>query len=143
MMFRLLCVLVVALAACAQLPPSPQEIEAKRFEPAPGQAVIYLVRDVPDFTDIGAAVMLDDRLMGSTYPGTFFRWVVAPGRHEIRGYAEDAGYFSLDVSPDRIYFVQQSVTRFFPMPSSQSRFSLAPESHGRAAVLRSVLAGGQ
>jgi hypothetical protein len=142
-MFRLVYVLVFALAACAQLPPSPQEIEAKRFEAAPGQAVIYLVRDVPDFTDVGAAVMLDDRLMGSTYPGTFFRWVVPPGRHEIRGYAGDSGHYVLDVSPDRVYFVQQSVTRFFPVPSSQSRFQLVPEPHGRAAVLRSVLAGGQ
>ena len=143
MMFRLACVMLIALAACAQLPPSPQEIEAKRFAPAPGEAVIYLARDVPDLTDIGAAVMLDDRLMGSTYPGTFFRWVVPPGRHEIRGYAGDGGYYALDVAADRVYFVQQSVTRFFPAPSSQSRFSLVPEPHGRAAVLRSVLAGGQ
>jgi len=98
MMFRLACVMLIALAACAQLPPSPQEIEAKRFARAPGEAVIYLVRDVPDLTDIGAAVMLDDRLMGSTYPGTFFRWVVPPGRHEIRGYAGDGGYYALDVN---------------------------------------------
>ena len=142
-MFRLLWVLVLLLAGCAQLPPSAQEIEAKRFEPAPGKSVIYLVRDDPDFTDTGAAVMLDDNLMGTTYPGTFFRWVVEPGPHQVRGFAGDAGSFSLATAPDAMYFVLQRVTRFFPIPSVQSYFQPVPEPHGRAAVLRSVLAGGQ
>ncbi|MGZ8202245.1 MAG: hypothetical protein ACXWUH_09760 [Burkholderiales bacterium] len=142
-MFRVVWMLILglALAACAQLPPSPQEIEAKRFESVPGKAVIYVVRDEPDFTDDGATLMLDDQMMGTTYPGTFFRWVVAPGRHQIRGFAGDAGSYSLDVGPDRVYFIQQWVTRFFPF--SQSHFQLVPEPHGRAAVLRSVLVGGQ
>ncbi len=143
-MFRVRWVLLVlVLAGCAQLPPSPQEIEAKRFEPAPGKSVIYLVRDDPDFTDTGASVVLDDSVMGTTYPGTFFRWVVEPGPHQIRGFAGDSGAYSLSTGPDRIYFVQQRVTRFLPMPSAQSYFQLVPEHHGRAAVLRSVLAGGQ
>lgn len=142
-MFRLVWLLFLAVAACAQLPPSPQEIEAKRFEPAAGKSVIYLVRDDPDFTDTGASVMLDDTLMGTTYPGTFFRWVVDPGPHQIRGFAGDSGTYSLGTGPDRIYFVQQRVSRFLPMPSAQSYFQLVPDPHGRAAVLRSVLAGGQ
>ena len=142
-MFRVSWVLVLLLAGCAQLPPSPQEIEAKRFEPAPGKSVIYLVRDDPDFTDVGASVMLDDRMMGTTYPGTFFRWVVEPGPHQIRGFAGDSGSFSLATAPDAMYFVQQRVSRFLPMPSAQSYFQLVPEFHGRAVVLRSELAGGQ
>jgi hypothetical protein len=140
-MFRVVWVLVLALAACAQLPPSPQEIEAKRFELVPGKAVIYLVRDEPDFADVGAPVMLDDQLMGSTYPGTFFRWVVEPGPHRIRGYAGDAGSFSLSAGADSMYFVQQRVTRFLPTPMAQSHFFPVPDPHGRAAVMRSVLAG--
>jgi hypothetical protein len=142
-MLRILWVLVLALAGCAQLPPSPAEIEAKRFEPPPvGKSVIYLVRDDPDFTDLGASVMLDDQLMGTTYPGTFFRWVVEPGPHQIRGFAGDAGSYSLATGPGGMYFVQQRVARFF-LPMAQSQFYLVPEPHGRAAVMRSVLAGGQ
>jgi hypothetical protein len=142
-MFRILSLLAFLLAGCAQLPPSPAEIEAKRFELAPGKAVIYLVRDDPDFSDVGAPIMLDDRLMGSTYPGTFFRWVVEPGPHQIRGYASDAGSYSLVTAPDHLYFVQQRVTRFFIQPFAQSNFQLVPYPHGRAVVMRSVLAGGQ
>jgi hypothetical protein len=139
-MFRFV-LLVAMLAGCAPLPPSPQDIEAKRFDPVPGKAVIYLVRLYPDISRDVGTVMLDDRMMGSTYPGTYFRWVVEPGRHQIRGYAGDAGSMTIDVQADRMYFIQQSVSRFFH-GFPQSFFQLVPEPHGRAAVLHAELVGG-
>jgi hypothetical protein len=140
-MFRLL-LLALALAGCAPLPPTPQDLEAKRFEPAAGKAVIYLARPYPDASHDAGTVMLDDAMMGSTYPGTYFRWVVEPGRHQIRGYAGDAGAITLDVLPDRLYFVQQSYTRGFT-GIGQSFFSLIPEPYGRGLVLRAELVGGR
>ena len=140
-MFRVL-LLVLALAGCAPLPPSPADIQAKRFEHEPGKAVIYFARDVQDFSDEVSTVMLDDQMMGSTFAGTYFRWVVEPGRHEIRGYAGDAGAFTLDAAPDRMYFVQQSVRRFFH-GFAQSFFRAVPEPYGRALVMRGELAGGR
>jgi len=130
------------LAACAPLPPSPQDIQAKHFEPVPGKAVIYLVRDLPDISREAATVMLDENMMGTTYPGTYFRWVVEPGRHQIRGFAGDAGAMTLDVLPDRMYFVQQSYTRGFT-GFGQSFFRPVPEPYGRGAVLRGELVGGR
>ena len=142
-MFRtLLFAIGLALAAgCAPLPPSPADIEAKRFEPVPGKAVIYLVREYPDITYEVATVMLNDNMMGSTHPGTYFRWVVEPGRYEIRGYAGDNGRFILDAAPDRMYFIQQSVTRTFGF--AQSFFRPVPEPYGRAVALRGELVGGR
>ena len=140
-MFRAL-LLALFLAACAPLPPSPQDIDAKRFEPVPGKAVIYLVRPMPDRASEPATVMLDNNMMGSTYPGTYFRWVVEPGRHEIRGYAGDAGRFTLDVPPDGLYFVEQTVTRLLS-GFAQSFFRPIPDPHGRAIVMRSELIGGR
>lgn len=140
-MFRLL-ILLVALAGCAPLPPSPQDLAAKRFEVVPGKAVVYLVRDLQDFTHEASTVVLDDQMMGSTYPGTYFRWEVEPGRHEIRGYAGDNGRITIDVAPDRIYFVQQTVSRLFH-GFAQSFFRPVPEPYGRAAVLRGELVGGR
>jgi hypothetical protein len=135
--------LVLSLAGCiTPLPPSPQEIEAKRFDPVAGKAVVYLVREYPDISREVATVMLDDKMMGSTYPGTFFRWVVEPGRHQIRGFAGDAGTMVLDTLPDSIYFVQQSYTRGFT-GFGQSFFRLIPEPYGRGAVMRGELAGGR
>ena len=140
-MFRFL-LLAFVLAGCAPLPPSPQDIEAKRFEGVPGKAVIYLVREWPDISREAATVMLDDQMMGSSYPGTYFRWVVEPGRHQIRGYAGDPGSITLDVGPDRIYFVQQSYTPGF-FGFGQSFFRPVPEPYGRGAVLRGELVGGR
>jgi hypothetical protein len=140
-MFRLVTILFLAVTACAPLPPSPQDLDAKRFEPVSGKAVVYVVRQYPDISREVATLMLDDRMMGSTYPGTYFRWVVEPGRHVIRGYAADAGAIALDVQPGRIYFIQQSVSDFFN-GFAQSFFQFVPEPYGRAAVLRSQLVGG-
>jgi hypothetical protein len=143
-MFRFLLLiplLILPLAGCAPLPPSPADIQAKRFEHVPGKAVIYLVRDDPDISREVSTVMLDDNMMGSTYPGTYFRWVVEPGRHQIRGYAGDNGSFTLDAAPDRMYFIQQSVSRMFGF--AQSFFRPVPEPYGRAVALRGELVGGR
>jgi hypothetical protein len=133
-------VLALLLAACAPLPPSPQDIAAKRFEPVAGQSVIYLVRTYPDFTRDAATLWLDDRVMGSTYPGTYFRWVVPPGRHKIAGFAGDSGYIVLDTAPGQLYFVRQTVGHVFGI-SVQSHFQPVDDNWGRGAVMNSELAG--
>lgn len=136
-MYRLFLLLfALALAACAPLPPSPQDIEAKRFEAVPDQSVIYIVRPWPDASSQAATLWLDDRVMGSTYPGTYFRWVVPPGRHRIAGYAQDSGNITLDTAPGRVYFVYQTVGRPLGL-TGQSFFQLLDERNGRAAVLQS------
>lgn len=140
-MKRLIAVLLVSIAAaCAPLPPSPADIAAKRFETVPGQAVIYLVRPDPDASRDGATLWLDDRMMGSTFPGTYFRWVVPPGRHRIAGYASDSGNITLDTAPGRVYFVFQSFGRPFGF-SGISTFQPLDDRTGRAMVMSSQLAG--
>ena len=141
-MFRFVLLVLLALAGCAPLPPTPEDLAAKRFEAVPGKAVIYVVRDYPDVSREVATVMLDDSMMGSSYPGTYFRWVVEPGRHEIRGYAGDNGRIVVDVLPDRIYYIQQSVSRFLT-GFAQSFFRFVPEPYGRAVVMRGELTGGR
>ena len=126
---------------CAQIPPTPQDVQAKRFEPAPGRAVIYLVRTRPDVSYLTAQVMLDDRLVGSTYAGTYLRFEVPPGRHRISGYGADSGSITLDVQADRMYFVQQTVSGSWRATNPMSLFSVISESAGRSAVARGELAG--
>jgi hypothetical protein len=132
--------LLLALAACAQLPPTPEDIAAKRFEPVSGQSVIYLVRPAPDASYDAATLWLDDQMVGSTYAGTYFRWVVPPGRHRIAGYAGDSGNIVLDTAPGRVYFVYQSFGRPLGF-SGLSYFQLIDERSGRAMVMQSRLAG--
>jgi len=140
MMWRALWIVLILLAGCVQLPPSPQDIQAKKFEAVPDKAVIYLVRHYPDFSDVAAAVWLDDIATITTYPGTYYRWEAAPGAHRIAGYGADTGAIVLQTEPGRIYFVLQQTTPFARFPSSY--FSLVSEPAGRAAVRRAVLVGG-
>lgn len=134
---RRLLVVAVVLAGCAQLPPSPQNIQAKKFESVPDKAVIYLARDIPDFDDRPATLTLDGAATITTYPGTYFRWEVAPGVHRIAGFAGDAGVITLNTEPGKVYFVQQRLSPWMRWP--QSYFYPVREDYGRAVVMRSQL----
>ena len=131
-------VLSILVAGCAQLPLTPEDIQARKFESVPDQAVIYLVRDSLDSSDVDASIYLGEKLMITTYPGTYFRWVVPAGAHRIVGAGVDPGRITVDVQSGRIYFVQQQVTLGGRVVGI-SYFELVSEANGRAAVLRSVL----
>lgn len=135
------CALTAALVACAPLPATPQDMQAKRFEIAPGKAVIYLVRTYLDLSDLPAPVLLDDQQIGATYAGTYFRLEVPPGRHELRGYAADNGSIKIDVQADRIYFIRHSVAGSWRATNPDSVFELMDHVSGRAAVTRAVSGG--
>lgn len=128
---------ILALAGCAQLPPTPQDIEAKQFFGAPGKSVIYIVRSIPDWNSLPATILLDESSMITTYPGTYYRWEVAPGRHRISGFASDSGEIALQTEPDRIYYVQQRILPFRNWATSH--FEPVSEHAGRAVVMRGTL----
>ena len=128
--------LMLALAGCQQLPRTPEDIQARKFESVPDKAVIYLVRDNPDFSGIQSQVDLGDKIKLMTYEGTYYRWETAPGTYQIRGFGGDDGSIRVAVERGKIYFVQQRVAgRMVP----SSSFEVVGEAPGRAAVLRSVL----
>jgi hypothetical protein len=133
---RLLILIALGLAGCTPLPLTPQDLEARKFEPVPGKAVIYVVRDSLDFSNDGAPIYIGEKLLPATYPGTYFRLVVPAGRHTIVGYGQDSGTITVEVEQGKIYFVQQRVTYLRVI---NSNFALVSEPQGRAAVLRSVL----
>jgi len=135
---RRLLLMALFLAGCQQLPLTPQDIQARKFEAVPGMAVIYLVRDNPDFTRMQSMIYLGDRTILKTYPGTYYRWEVPPGEHRIQGASADTGRIALVAEAGKLYFVQQRVTQFL-LGSPNSYFQVVPEPAGRAAVSRSVL----
>ena len=135
-MARYFLVAVSLLAGC-QLPLTPEDLEARKFEAVPGKAVIYLVRVNPDFNDRQALVRVGDKLLFKVYPGTYYRWVVEPGTHQITGYAGDIGTITVQAEAGRIYYVKQQMTPFSRMPISH--FFLVSEMEGQAEVLRAVL----
>jgi hypothetical protein len=133
---RRLILIAILLAGCTPLPPTPQDVQAKKFEAVPDKAVIYVVRDSLDFSDVAAQIYAGENLLPATYPGTYYRWVVPAGKHTIAGYGQDSGRITVEAEQGRIYFVQQRVTYLRVINST---FELVSEAQGRAAVLRSVL----
>ena len=130
------------IGGCAPLPPSPADLQARRFEAVPGKAVIYLVRDYPDFSDQPATLWLGDTATITSYAGTYYRWEAPPGLQTISGFGPDSGSIRLAVEAGRVYFVQQRYVRgVFPFP--QSHFQLVSADQGRAVVSRSELIGGR
>jgi len=133
--------LTILLAGCAPLPLTPQDLEARQFLALPDKAVIYLVRDYPDFNQLPATVWLGENITITTHAGTYYRWEVEPGRHRIAGFGVDSGYITLEVDAGKIYFVQQHLTPW--MRYAMSTFQSIPEPHARSIIMRSVMIGGR
>lgn len=99
---------MLALAGCVQIPPTPEEIQSKKFASVPDKAVIYIVRNDADSGEAGA-LLLDDTATLTTYRRTYYRWEVAPGAHRVAGFAGDHSALTLDARAGRIYFVEYTV----------------------------------
>ena len=82
-MIRNWILIAIFLAGCTQLPLTPADIQARKFEAVPGKAVVYIVRDSPDFIDAPATIWLGDESTVTIYPGTYYRWETAPGANRI------------------------------------------------------------
>lgn len=101
-------VAALSFAGCAQIPPSPQDAEAKSFKSVPDKSVIYIVRGRVG-PPLGDTLSLGDRLQITTWTGTYYRWETQPGVHHIQGYASSGADITLKTEPGKIYFVEHVV----------------------------------
>ena len=117
MRFLAIALFALLISGCASVPMAPPEEDrlAKQFKPTPGMATIYLYRNESFGGAIAMDVFLDGKPMGQTGPETYFRWVVAPGKHTIRGSAENDSEVTLDTRAGGVYFVWQEVKLGFLM----------------------------
>src|SRR5688572_9511180 len=132
----------VILAGCGTpLPLTPADVQARKMEaPPPGMGVIYLVRPNPDHNRVPAPISLGDKYMITTYPGTYYRWEVPPGRHQITGAFADTGTITVDVAAGRTYYIQQWTRPWISY--AMSFFQPVGEAQARAIISRSTLVGG-
>lgn len=132
--------LIVAalLAGCAQLPPSPQDIEAKKFESVPGKAAIYVVRD-PMSVGLGAPIWLGQGAQITLWQGNYLRWVVEPGSYTVAGIGASTASISIQAQAGKIYFVHFRVEGNIRIGVSNSALSMMDDQAGRALVRQAVL----
>jgi hypothetical protein len=128
---------LLLLAACANGTLAQSDAKADSFKAVPGKSVIFLVRSSPDAYQRKAEMHLDDGKPVAMYPGTYIRWVVAPGAHQIQGAAPDTALIKLRTEAGKVYYIQQDVGGITAPMSTLQRTS---ERDGRAAVRRSTRA---
>ena len=119
---------LLCAAGCASTPQATAErdAEAKRFGTHPSTATLYVYRPEPSGDD--SVLWIDNRLIGSTLPYTYFRVFLDPGRHVLTGTAGDNGRITIETRPGMVYFVALRVI------TGQSRYELVPETIGRKVL---------
>jgi hypothetical protein len=119
------------LAACASTPQAPadRDAEAKQFRTHPGASTIYVYRSKFDRLEDLSVLYLDERLIGETLPGSYFRIDTTPGRHVLHGIGVDQGRIALETRPGALYFVELTVVE------GQSHFRRASDEMGRKSIL--------
>lgn len=136
-MWRML-LIALLLAGCVQLPPSPAELQSKKFENLPDKSVIYVVRTSMDSSEL-SGLALDGSAQITTYRGTYYRWEVAPGTHRVAGMMSAHESVTLTTAPGKIYFLEHTVLGT-PRSGPQSTWiRVISEQDGRALVMRSQL----
>jgi hypothetical protein len=97
-------------SACASTPEGSalDDAAAKRFEPAPRAAIVYLYRD--DGPSDGVTTLwVDGRLIGQSLHNTYFRAAVRPGHNVISASGHDIGRLEIDTRDNDVYFVAVDV----------------------------------
>lgn len=128
----------ILLAGCVQLPPSPQDLQAKRFEPVPAKAVIYVVRTPMDSRE-ASGLALDESGPITTRPGTYYRWEVTPGLHRVAGFAAANESVTLATEAGKIYFLQHTVLGTVRSGPQFTSLRQIDERDGRALVMRAQI----
>jgi hypothetical protein len=102
-------VAVLALTGCASTPQASavQDSLSKQFITHPDSATLYVYRpdhsQDPDTED--TVLYVNDRLVGATLPGTYFRIDLLPGTYRLHGLAHDNGSLSVDLRRGEATFV--------------------------------------
>lgn len=107
-MKRILMILFgIVVAGCAQLPPTPQDIQAKKFESVTDKGVIYIVRPVVD-SNVAGPLSFPGGMI-STHRGTYYRLEVPPGAYRIEGAGASTAAVTVQAEAGKIYFVEHTV----------------------------------
>jgi hypothetical protein len=94
---------------------------ARLFQPVPGKAVVYLIRDFGNLWVGHVKVTLDGRDMGVTYHNTYMRWEVAPGEHTLVSHTSPPAALIIRTEPGGLYYVWQDINQGFQRAPSALR----------------------
>jgi hypothetical protein len=140
---RFAVILLAALTGCASVPLAPTDADsaAKTFATAPDSGNVYVYRNESIGSAIKMGVYVDEKPIGQTAAKTYFKVPLTPGKHKIRGHAENNSVLELDVQPGKNYFVWQEVK--MGALSARNELQLVDEATGKKGVGQCKLAVAQ
>jgi hypothetical protein len=94
---------------------------ARLFQPVPGKAVIYLIRDFGDLWVGEVKVSLDGRDMGITNRNTYMRWEIDPGEHTLVSFTSPPAALAIRTEPGGMYYIWLDITDGFQRAPSALR----------------------
>jgi hypothetical protein len=130
----------LALCACASVPMARPErdLEAKRFEVPPDQALLYVYRDETFGSAIKFTVLVDGQHVGDTAAHTFLLVPVAAGTHEVVSKSEKDSTVEFTAENGKAYFVWQEVK--MGLFAARTQLHVVPADQGTKAVTTCSLA---
>ena len=121
--------------ACTSTPEATPERDrwAKEFEPVVRDSVIYVYRPDPPGTMAVTDLFVNQRLVGSSLPGTYFRIPVLPGRNRLETFAAHGEPIDIVTRGNDVVFVElQNHSAQEGTPNM--RFRIVPPERGKAAI---------
>ena len=101
--------------------------------PAPGQAIVYVVRPLLEGFAIPTRVYLDEQTpaanVGYTLGNEHIWFNVSPGRHTIFSKADNWGIIAIDCHPGDVIFIEQVIG--LSLPTIRNDLRLLTEHHGK------------
>lgn len=128
--------LLLLLGGCAATPEASvqDDRDAKRFESAPGAAIVYLYRADGGVGSGNSTLWLDNRLVGEILPATYYRVSVRPGKNLLTAFAGDNGRLEFETRSGEVYYV--AVTLRGENGAGGSHFQRVAPEVGRAQIER-------
>ena len=126
---------VALCAGCASTPQATPErdAEARRFEPVTREAVIYIYRPGIALSGPETTLWVDNRLVGTSLPGTFFRVIALPGRNVIDTSPPDTGRIEIETRGNDVTFVEMTTQGGFT-DSPTTTFRVVDPEEAKAAI---------
>ena len=125
---------LLLLTACATAPMAVPELDAKakQFAPVDGKSVVYIYRNESFGGAVKVPISVNNRLIGDTVAGSYFRLVVDPGTYDIQCKAEKDSTVTVQAEAGKVYFVWQEMK--MGMWAAGCSMHLASDADGRKAV---------
>ena len=106
--------LVLGISRCSNATiPSLKNETTTEIKPIYDQSIIIIYRNENSGAGIPVILSIDNKYIGKISIKSYYRLVVAPGRHVVRSRSDNEAVFNLLTEKGKVYFIHQKVDMGF------------------------------